>query len=666
MRRKRAENRRMEVTGMSDDSRHDELIDLAFAVCDGTATDDQIATAEELIADDSAARLLYLQCMELHFEMDYRALGSEAADSEPPPVLFPSPSLSPLSPPFVGGPVFSYMVASVVLCMMLLSAWAYKITRVDPSPLIGQGGSGGTIDREFVVVGQVTGMKDCRWIDENEGTMVGAAVHRGRKYAFSSGLLEITYCGGARVILEGPCEYKADSDAGGRLQLGRLVARVEKKVASGQWLVASNEAAEHGSRGSESKTLATSHQPLATSSAPSPQPPAPLFAIRTPTAIVTDLGTEFGVEVDESGNTTSHVFCGSVSMQINGDGSHKAIFLRADESARVGKNEGKDGDRTISISKTDAFPKFARQLYEPLKLHDYAKMVLADKPLFYWTFDEPVGAAVEQVRSLSRQKLYPVGGARRCDHAAIGSGLVLGRAADFSGAAGVFASNRLRQARSMPGAWAIELWVQATGERAENEGQYVMNAGIGARPPDYRDNPSVIFNWPHGAERNELQLFYPERGPTHDGPILADDDWHHVIFVFYGHEKSFGVASRVDVATDGRRRTIDRGKFGSMFSLNGRLCIGAAKIDLSHAFHGRIDELAFYDMSRMTVEQIEARIDGMAQRHFAAARSGPATAGEAGDAPSNIATSILDETRDKPESNNAAIKGGKEQQLMEP
>ena len=45
------------------------------------------------------------------------------------------------------------------------------------------------------------------------------------------------------------------------------------------------------------------------------------FVVRTPTAIVTDLGTEFGVEVDKQGGTTSHVFRGSVRVQVvAGDG----------------------------------------------------------------------------------------------------------------------------------------------------------------------------------------------------------------------------------------------------------------------------------------------------------------------------------------------------------
>ena len=60
--------------------------------------------------------------------------------------------------------------------------------------------------------------------------------------------------------------------------------------------------------------------------------------MRTPTATVTDLGTEFGVEVSKEGHTTSHVFRGSVRLQVAAaDGKSEGIaqVLHENESARV-------------------------------------------------------------------------------------------------------------------------------------------------------------------------------------------------------------------------------------------------------------------------------------------------------------------------------------------
>ncbi len=47
---------------------------------------------------------------------------------------------------------------------------------------------------------------------------------------------------------------------------------------------------------------------------PKSQIPNPKFVVRTPTATVTDLGTEFGVEVARNGRTSTHVFLGAVRM----------------------------------------------------------------------------------------------------------------------------------------------------------------------------------------------------------------------------------------------------------------------------------------------------------------------------------------------------------------
>ena len=72
------------------------------------------------------------------------------------------------------------------------------------------------------------------------------------------------------------------------------------------------------------------------------QSAAPLFAVRTPTATVTDLGTEFGVEVDAQGRTESHVFVGAVRVQrmaANGQPESSQI-LHAGQTAHCTKEEG--------------------------------------------------------------------------------------------------------------------------------------------------------------------------------------------------------------------------------------------------------------------------------------------------------------------------------------
>ena len=171
----------------------------------------------------------------------------------------------------------------------------------------------------------------------------------GRTYALVSGVMEITYDTGAKVILQGPVTYQVESARSGYLSLGKLTARVEKKGS--------------GSKGERTANLARSQQDRVPTTSLAPRPlsgkseirnpkseisnlsplaprPSPLFSVRTPTAVVTDLGTEFGVEVDRSGTTRSHVFQGRVEVRPEvrptGTGPREApIVLTANQSAAV-------------------------------------------------------------------------------------------------------------------------------------------------------------------------------------------------------------------------------------------------------------------------------------------------------------------------------------------
>ena len=130
--------------------------------------------------------------------------------------------------------------------------------------------------------------------------------------------MEISYDSGAKVILQGPCTYEVDSAAGGFLSLGKLTARVERSEV-------------RRIRGQKSE-ISTPLSPL----------PYPLFAVRTPTAIVTDLGTEFGVEVDKSGATQSHVFRGKIELRLaRRRVTRRAIRLGEGQSARGANAEGR-------------------------------------------------------------------------------------------------------------------------------------------------------------------------------------------------------------------------------------------------------------------------------------------------------------------------------------
>ncbi|MEN6449906.1 MAG: LamG-like jellyroll fold domain-containing protein, partial [Thermoguttaceae bacterium] len=183
------------------------------------------------------------------------------------------------------------------------------------------------------------GLANCRWANARDALTDATAVSQGRKCTLLSGMMEITYRSGARVILEGPCDYQVDP-AGGYLRLGKLTARVEK---------------------SEKRN------PKSENRSPLSPLPSPLFTVRTPTATVTDLGTEFGVEVDARGDAAAHVLQGKIEVRPavgdrgapakHGDASdvagNRPIRLVVGQSVRVVKDA--DGHKLHSVpGKADA------------------------------------------------------------------------------------------------------------------------------------------------------------------------------------------------------------------------------------------------------------------------------------------------------------------------
>ncbi len=390
-----------------------ELWELASRSCNDALRPEDLARLESLLAEDQQARHFYGFYMLMHAELAWRfradeqtaiegrgmaglpAIDGEAGfgvrdsgfgiqssgslsvgaavelpsgqwprtpNPEPPFPTLSTTNYPPPATPFVGSWAFSCMVSAVIMGVMLLVFWAIKVT---PRQHIAEAPSKSVPSDarpEMVFVGRITGMVDVKWSDDPRYLPPPDFAHvpLDRKYILSSGLLEITYDSGAKVILEGPCTYEVESTAGGYLSLGKLTARVEKRGGKGSRFKV------QGSRSKAEPSSFILH-------------PSSLFSVRTPTAIVTDLGTEFGVEVSDEGNTTSHVFRGLVKVQVVGDslpspsgrgagGEGFVVQLSAGESARVEKGEGDGGPRLVLLEGVDNPPKFVRRLREPTKV----------------------------------------------------------------------------------------------------------------------------------------------------------------------------------------------------------------------------------------------------------------------------------------------------------
>ncbi len=241
--------------------------------------------------------------------------------------------------------VLPYSISAVLIGIaMWVSSMIYvshhvQVARVEPTPVRSDS------HKEIVLIGRITGMVDVKWSDDPRYLPPPDFAHvpLDRKYILDSGLLEITYDSGAKVILQGPCTYEVESSAGGYLALGKLTAKVEAGGGKG------SRSKVQGSRSKAEPSSFILH-------------PSSLFSVRTPTAVVTDLGTEFGVDVKESGDSLTHVFMGRVEVRLAGDGKENvpAIQLAENESVQV---DGNGWKRDIEAgSKTCKPESFVRRM----------------------------------------------------------------------------------------------------------------------------------------------------------------------------------------------------------------------------------------------------------------------------------------------------------------
>jgi hypothetical protein len=144
--------------------------------------------------------------------------------------------------------------------------------------------------------------QNCRWAGTEAGP--GRDMHAGKSLKLEKGLAEIEFDQGAHVILQGPAGLELLSGSKVRLTHGTLTARVP--------------------------------------------PTARGFTVISPGGRVVDLGTEFGLNVDEGGGTTVRVFTGEVEAfpTIAGGAREHGITIHQDQTARI------DG-RSVALKSTE-------------------------------------------------------------------------------------------------------------------------------------------------------------------------------------------------------------------------------------------------------------------------------------------------------------------------
>jgi hypothetical protein len=262
--------------------------DLVAEVIHGTASAAQLARLEEELRADPRARSAYLHYTLLHAQLSLTdtALMARAVAPEPKPT-------ESLAKPFMvlkgfapGGartvripPWMLGMAAGCLIALLLGRLAALRQRAVIPPD---------------DAVASLVEARNLTWA-QGQAPIAAHARLKPQAIRWLSGTLTLAFDSGALVTLVGPADVQVLSDRRIRAARGRITARVRD-----------------GATG---------------------------FSIETPSTVVVDRGTEFGLEVDTAGQTGVVVFKGLVDLSLPGPAQGSAAIKRLSqgEGVRIGR-----------------------------------------------------------------------------------------------------------------------------------------------------------------------------------------------------------------------------------------------------------------------------------------------------------------------------------------
>jgi ferric-dicitrate binding protein FerR (iron transport regulator) len=190
------------------------------------------------------------------------------------------------------------VAASLLACVTGYAV--FEAMRSEPPPVDADmvadaedGLESGSLELGRRVVAYLGRTSNCVW--ESEQFAEGTQLHVGSQLRLSAGMADVIFENGARVKVRGPCALFMDDAQACSLRYGSASVNVPDSAFG--------------------------------------------FKVVTPSGIIVDLGTEFGVDVDRQGDSEVHVFQGQVVFQPlteRGDHYKKSISLKADQACGYG------------------------------------------------------------------------------------------------------------------------------------------------------------------------------------------------------------------------------------------------------------------------------------------------------------------------------------------
>jgi hypothetical protein len=352
---------------------------LIESVVDGTAGDDDLLAADELLQSHEEARAYYLQASRIHAALRWIHRGDDAAangasaseaamvagecdrqapflvdlidrvlDEAPDDVLLPRTERLTLAadaeaPQTRRSATMRRWAGAAVILLLLAGIGGTHLYR-------------SSIDEQRrqiaarTEVAEFRSDRGCIWQDETESPAEGAKLSSGQRLQLVSGSAKLQFNRGAAVVLEGPAEIELISAVSMRLVHGTVAVRV-----SG---------------------------------------PDKEFVVISPDASIVDLGTSFGVHRGANGLTEVEVFEGAVEVFPQGDDANGKV-LGVGASARI-RGAGIHRGLELGASSTDHFGNLLELLWDDVVLADMEGAPAGEEGVVKADFsDGPVPGAVD-------------------------------------------------------------------------------------------------------------------------------------------------------------------------------------------------------------------------------------------------------------------------------
>ncbi|MEO0530412.1 MAG: hypothetical protein AAF266_07505 [Planctomycetota bacterium] len=265
-------------------SQEPDLHELVDALSDRSITEAQLSRLNGMLETDQTARYGYLNLMRVEAELGAIHQSAPVSDSLSAATI-DAPHVTPRTPlgEAKGQSARWFQLVGVLAASLALvavgSSWLTYEGVFGRGPLAAWIGTpqesllADQDDDAAIVepVARVAATRNCRWSGGTVDLGFGAEVAGGQLLELETGLAELTFADGARLVLEGPAAFKIPNSSTVELYSGRVAAAIPEEAAG--------------------------------------------FSVRTNNLVVSEAGAQYGIYAGKNGADEVHVFEGAVEAK---------------------------------------------------------------------------------------------------------------------------------------------------------------------------------------------------------------------------------------------------------------------------------------------------------------------------------------------------------------